>query len=55
MAAEITALQAHSVVGHGWFSSIHVVDATDDVDSSSATVTTISAPTHFQLRPNPVR
>ena len=55
IAAEIVALVAHNVVGHDWLSSAHWSDATNSVDSISATTTTISASTHAGLRPNPCR
>ena len=55
MAAEIVALVAHSVVGQDWLFSAHCSDATNSVDSISATTTTISASTHAGLRPNPCR
>ena len=55
IAAEIVALVAHSVVGHDWLSSAHWSDATNSVDSISATTTTISASTQARLRPNPCR
>jgi hypothetical protein len=55
IAAEIVALVAHNVVGHDWLSSAHWSEATNSVDSTSATTTTISASTHARRRPNPCR
>src|SRR6476620_3486608 len=55
IAAEIVALVAHNVVGHDWLSSAHCAEATNSVDSTSATTTTISAITQARLRPNPCR
>src|SRR3954453_23743757 len=55
IAAEIVALVAHNVVGHDWLSNAHRSDATNSVDSTSATTTRTSASTHESLLPNPCR
>ena len=55
MAAEIVALVAHSVVGQDWLFSAHWSDATNSVDSISATTMASSASTQAGLRPNPFR
>ena len=55
MAAEIVALVAHSVVGQDWLFSAHWSDATNSVDSISATTTASSASTQAGRRPNPCR
>src|SRR3979411_3307450 len=55
IAAEIVALVAHNVVGHDWLSNAHASEATNSVDSISATTTAISASTHAGLRPKRCR
>ncbi len=55
IAAEIVALVAHSVVGQDWLSSAHWSEATNSVDSISATTTTISASTQARRAAEPLQ
>ena len=55
MAADTTALVAHSVVGNDWFDAAQSAEAMNLVATISAHTTTSSIPTQSHRRPVPLR